>query len=129
MFSLSVRRLVFTSALALLIVGVIVLGLHMGWMSRESQLSPALSLMIIVPAFIYAALLSFSALRLNLLRGRLERQGVARYQTLASVMGDVVLRHTHGGAVTFASRECETIFGLPPREFSGRGFLYLMMVQ
>ena len=129
MFSLSVRRLVFSSALSLLIVGAIVLGLQMGWMSRESQLSPALSLMIIVPAFLYATLLSFSALRLNLLRGRLERQGVARYQTLASVMGDVVMRHTHGGAVTFASRECETIFGLPPREFSGRGLFEHLMVQ
>jgi cell cycle sensor histidine kinase DivJ len=37
-------------------------------------------------------------------------------------VGDLVLRHDRGGAVLYASRESETLFGLPSRELMGRGF-------
>ncbi len=129
LFSFSTRLVVIMTSLAIATLFAIVGALGMGWIAPETQLSAAMSLFIIAPAFVYAALLSLSAMKMNAMRGRLERIGAARYQTLAGVMGDLVLRHDYGGAVLFASRESEPLFGLQPRDLMGRGLFERLLVQ
>jgi cell cycle sensor histidine kinase DivJ len=129
LFSFSTRLIVLMTGLAMATLFAIVAALHLDWIAPATQLSPAVSLFIIVPAFIYAAMLSLAAMHMNALRGRLERIGAARYQTLAGVMGDLVLRHDKTGAVLFASRDCETLFGLQSRDLMGRGLFERLLVQ
>jgi cell cycle sensor histidine kinase DivJ len=74
------------------------------------------------PVLVYATWVASWSVHLQQLRGRVARVGAARLDSLSDALGDLVLRHDRSGAVLFASGDCETLFGVSPRELMGRGF-------
>ncbi len=98
-------------------------GLHaFGILVDPAQGSVLTTALFVAPAVAYATGLAHAGIRLHNLGRDEERRGAARYRNLADAVGDLVLRHDRSGAVLFASRESETLFGLSPRELMGRGF-------
>ncbi len=129
LFSMSLGVVAIMSAAVLVAFVGIVCGIQTGLTPAESTLSPSFQLFIVAPAFAYAFLQTFMAVELNTFRARIERAAAARYQTLTSVMGDLVLRCDRSGAVLSASIECEGMFKLQMRDFVGRGLFERLMVQ
>lgn len=121
-FTLSPVMVVVSGTAAFLAV-FSVLGLYAFGVLVDTAHGSALTTAIfVVPAIAYATGLAHAGIKLHNLGRDEERRGAARYRNLAEAVGDLVLRHDRGGAVLFASRESETLFGLPPRELMGRGF-------
>jgi len=121
-FTLSPVMVIVSGSAALLAVFSVV-GLYaFGVLADAAQGSALTTAMFVAPAIAYATGLAHAGIRLHNLGRDEERRGAARYRNLAKAVGDLVLRHDRGGAVLFASRESETLFGLPPRELMGRGF-------
>ncbi len=129
MSALSRRFVAKSTGLAVCAVCAILGAQALGWFGAASPTRPGAALLFVAPAFLYAALLATSAMRAYFLRGRLERAGVAQYQTLATAMGDLVMRHDRGGAVLYASKESYDLFGLQSRELMGRGMFERLLVQ
>ena len=78
--------------------------------------------LLIAPVVAYAARMASWGLALLRRRKRLEQIGAARLDSLSEALGDLVMHCDRTGAVVFASKEAELLFGLPPRELMGRGF-------
>ena len=81
------------------------------------------------PAIVHVGALARGGLRQIEQRRKREHIGAARFDTLATAMGDLVLRHDRSGAVLHASQESEALFGVSPREFMGRGLFERILVQ
>ena len=121
-FTLS-TAMVIVSGIAALLAVFSFIGLNaFGVFADAAQSSALTTALFVAPAVAYATGLAYAGIRLHNLGRDEERRGAARYYDLAKAVGDLVLRHDRGGAVLFASRESETLFGLPPRELMGRGF-------
>jgi cell cycle sensor histidine kinase DivJ len=120
--TLHLGLLIASGALAGVAAVVIALAESTGMVPDRSQPLAIASTIFVAPVIAYAVGLVWYVVRVTDLRGHIERVGAARYLTLSEVIGDLVLRHDRSGAVLFASRESETLFGLSAREIMGRGF-------
>jgi cell cycle sensor histidine kinase DivJ len=121
-FTLSSLAVVVNSAIALLGVLLFASLCASGLVPGVGQSSALGAVMIVAPAILYAAVLARVGIRLHNLDRDEERRGAVRYRNLAEAIGDLVLRFDRGGAVLFASRESEPLFGLSSRELMARGF-------
>ena len=101
----------------------------LGIIAADARAGILLNILVILPAIVYAAVLAHGSMKVQALRQRLEQVGAARYDTLVGAIGDLLLRHDRTGAVLYASRESETLFGLAPREMMGRGVFERIFVQ
>jgi cell cycle sensor histidine kinase DivJ len=93
-----------------------------GILPRPGGNSPMLTAAFVLPAVVYALVLAVSNRRLQEFGARMERLGDARYQSLTEVVGDLIMRHDRSGATLAVGGQCESLFGIPPRELIGRGF-------
>jgi cell cycle sensor histidine kinase DivJ len=121
-FTLSVAMVIVSGTAALVAVFSLVGLDSVGVFANAAQGSALTAALFVAPAVAYAAGLAYAGIRLHNLGRDEERRGAARYYDLARTVGDLVLHHDRGGAVLFASRESEILFGLPSRELMGRGF-------
>ena len=128
-FAFSVRLIVASIVAALSTLTAIVVATSWGLIPRDGQESLLLNAMFVAPALVHAGGLALGSMRQLEERRARARVGDARFDALSGAMGDIVLRHDRGGAVLFASRECEGLFGLSPREFMGRGLFERVLVQ
>ncbi len=129
LFVFSAASVLAAGGLSLAILIVFGVAGDLGWLSAGASAPARHDVFVIAPAFIYASLLALAAVRMRALHARSERIGAARYQTLSNVMGDLILRHDRGGAVLFASRASESLFGLRARDLMGRGLFERLLVQ
>ncbi len=128
-FALSAMLLLVSLGAALATLAGILFATAAGWMARDAGSGLLLNAMFVGPAIAHVGALAIGGMRQIEERRRYARVGAARFNTLAGAMGDLVLRHDRSGAVLAASRECETLFSLPPREFMGRGLFERILVQ
>ncbi len=105
------------------IVGILVLGaLHSNALIPVSAHAPGLAdALYAAPPMAVLLVITLTAMRLHEARRRMARIGAANFDSLSGALGDLVLRHDRGGAVLYASRESDRLFGLPARELMGRG--------
>ena len=129
LFALSAQLVVVALAAALTTLAGIVFATAQGFFPRDGQESLLLNVMFVVPAIVHAAGLALGGMRQLEERRARARVGDARFDTLTTAMGDLVLRADRGGAVLYASHESEALFGLAPREFVGRGLFERILVQ
>ena len=83
--------------------------------------SPALAMLAVVSAALYATALAIGAQVLMRTCFHLVKDQTQRYRLLAASMSDVVTRHDQNGAVLFASPAAEPLFGTPSQELVGNG--------
>jgi cell cycle sensor histidine kinase DivJ len=128
-FALSMPLLMATLCASLVALCAILLAGAYELIARDGGAGYMLHGMFISAAIIHAAALAFGGLRQLEDRRKYARIGAARFDTLAGVMGDVVLRHDRSGAVLNATGDSEAKFGVPAREFMGRGLFERILVQ
>lgn len=127
--SLSVATVVTTSAVVLLAFAGVVVGVATGVLPAASTIEPYRQLFIVAPAFCFAGVIGVAAVRMLNERARLARAGAARFDALASMLGDVVMRHDRTGAVLAVADESAAALGIAPRELMGRSFFERLLVQ
>lgn len=117
-FVLVVASSVLSSLAALTVYAV----MREGMIRAQVDLTDASMISLIIPAIVYAGVLGWSGMRLTIMSRQMNEHGGERYRVLVEAIGDLVLQHDRSGAVTFASRNCEQLFGIAGRELTGRGF-------
>ncbi len=122
LLTLHMGLLMISGASALVTAVVICLLQASGFSHIGEASAPMHSSFFVGPAIAYTVALVWYALRTHDMRAHLERVEAARFSTLSDVIGDLMMRHDRSGAVLFASRESESLFGLSTREIMGRGF-------
>ena len=120
--SLDASSIIKSSALATTVSLAIYVAQAHGLLANSSDSSTGTQLALMLPAILYAGTLAYLAIGLHKFHQRIERRGAARLRSLSEAIGDLVLRHDRAGSVLFASPNCDSLFGLSPRELSGRGF-------
>ncbi len=128
-FALNRRLVAATTIVALVALAGIAFATREGLFPRDGGVGLLASAFLVAPAILHVGLAALGGLRQFEMRARREKVGAARFATLASAMGDLVLRHDRAGHVLYASSESESLFGLPPREFMGRGLFERILVQ
>jgi cell cycle sensor histidine kinase DivJ len=121
-FTLSSLAVVVSGAIALTGVLFFAALCASGVVPAVGQGSALGAAVIVAPAVLYAAVLARVGIRLHNLDRDEERRGAVRYRNLAEAIGDLVLRLDRSGAVLFAGRESEPLFGLSSHELMARGF-------
>jgi two-component system, cell cycle sensor histidine kinase DivJ len=121
-FVVAPRRVVFACFVTVAAVLAVSWADWFGILPHLAANSTSLTAAFVLPSVIYALALAYSSRRLQEVGGRMERIGDVRYQSLTEVVGDVVMRHDRTGATLSVGRQCETVFGIAPRELMGRGF-------
>ncbi|WP_162180414.1 PAS domain-containing sensor histidine kinase [Methylocapsa aurea] len=76
----------------------------------------------VAPALAYATAAAIGFVRLQVRRSSAEQLQAERFRVLIETVGELVVTHDRSGAVTSLSRNCQSLFGLPPGELMGRGF-------
>ena len=114
---------------SILTLATISLATAFGIIPAQTQGSAFVNALFVLPAIVYAGAIAHGAMKQQQLRQRFDKLGAARYDTLASAMGEPVLRHDRFGSVIFVSHESEALLGLAPRELAGRGLFERIFVQ
>ncbi len=114
------RRLVFTGmALAIMSLASLASAAALGWLDIGA--STLRGLFLIVPATLYATLIATAILAQQRIQILANTTLSTRQNALYEALGDLVIHHDATGAVDYVGRNCEPLFGLPPRTFIGRG--------
>ena len=129
LLSLSVRVAAVVTGAVFATLAFLVALSQLGLIDSGSSIPPALQLLLVAPAFAYAALQTILSVQLNAHRSRIERIAAARYHSLGSAMGDLALRADRAGVVVHVDSESEGLSNLPSRELLGRGFFERLMMQ
>ncbi len=115
------RVFAFASALSTGAASLLVM-LSAGEMLPPPQTSgPALALLGIIAAGLYASALALGAQSLLRTGFQLLKDQSDRYRLLCGYMSDAITRHDRNGAILFASPAAEPLFGTPTRELIGHG--------
>ncbi len=85
------------------------------------EISYTASIVMVLLAIGYSTMLAMGALRINKQYVMAAELRNDRYRCLSEAIDDLVLRLDRSGAVYFVSANSERLFGLPGREFMGRG--------
>ena len=111
-----------SSAATVLTACGLYLAQNSGMLATGSFETPLESMALLLPGIVYGATLAQLAMAAYQLHRKAELIGAARLQTLSDAIGDLVLRHDKSGSVVFASDDSMALFGLQPRQLTGRGF-------
>ncbi len=115
--STSRRVVIAASALALVVAGLLYAAAPM----PAGGTMPALTVLGIISAALYASGLAVGSVSLARTSSRLLVVEEDRYRMLARNITDVITRHRRNGTVRFASPAAESLFGVPAKTLSGHG--------
>lgn len=120
-FAFSIPLIIGAGASALLAVFAIAGLKAAGIAATGGLVSDTTASIVLSLAVVYVCAMATGAIHLHETRRRSQTIGMARYQTLAGVIGDLVLRLDRSGAVLYSGAASEQIIGRSPRELMGRG--------